>query len=718
MVRISILMFLTAIGGRIAAQTDSLQSFETRDIVISASRAEQDPFKAGRSVTLLTKDDLNRRIHRSLGELLARQTGTFIVGAGQVPGSLQSIAMRGVANHQTAVFVDGFRLIDPTSVDNALDLTEMDLSGVERIEIVRGAHGTLYGSPAVGGMIHVITSGQRQSGFRGHVTSNNGLFGKGTHDLNQTLNLRYGFINGLFFDGNVYHQSVRGLNATIDTVRTPGSFKNIDRDNLSRLHAALGAGFTNDEWDVRLRYSHAGYDADIDDGAFVNDPNYTVDVTRRLSQLSIRRTLSDRMSFTLSSGYSTFKRDAVDDSSVINSSGETDHAFYHGTFEGELAQAEAQLNWRGRAISIVAGGGWNAETMTSRVFILNTAFNFSSLSDLDTLDIHSTIGHVFVHGDINGAVISDRLLRWNLGLGARWNRHDRYGTNWTFELNPSYQASEHTNLYAAFTGGFNAPSLYRLYAPDSYYTSNITRGNRNLKPEKSQTFEAGIKQRFERVEGSVAYYHSRVSDVVDFVYLWDSQIGIDTLGNDFLRDDYRGDTYLNIGTQTVDGIEVEFVLRPFDIVRMGGNAAFAWGELEYDESKIDAEKTQGHHVQVLSNGVFLTGKASSKRLIRRPHTVNGDVTIKVTPSTYVGGAFRYVGRRYDVFYNPALGPFGALDSKSLPPYAVVDVHAGHRLDDHLSVSVQLNNIFNNTRQEIRGYRSVGRALYAGIRYGW
>jgi vitamin B12 transporter len=718
MVRISILMFLTAIGEQIAAQTDSLRSFETRDIVISASRTEQEPFKIGRSVTLLTRDDLNRRIHRSFGELLARQTGTFIVGAGQVPGGLQSIAMRGVANHQTAVFVDGFRLIDPSSVDNALDLTELDLSGVERIEIVRGAHGTLYGSPAVGGMIHVITSGQRRTGFQGRVVSNNGIFGSGTHDLNQTVNLRYGLWNGLFAEGSMYHQSVRGLNATIDTVRTPGVFKNIDRDDLSRLNVSLGTGLTNDEWDVRLRYSQTNYDADIDDGAFVNDPNYTVDVTRHLSQLSIRKFLSDRLSFTWSGGYSAFKRDAIDDSSVVNAAGDTDHSYYRGTFEGELAQAEAQINWRGRAISVVAGGGLNAETMTSRVFILNTAFNFSSLSDLDTLDIHSTLGHVFVHGDINGAVISDHLLRWNLGLGTRWNRHDRYGTNWTFELNPSYQASEHTILYAAFTGGFNAPSLYRLYAPDSYYTSNITRGNENLKPEKSRTFEAGIKQRFERVEGSVAYYRSRVSEIVDFVYLWDSQIGIDTLGNDFLRDDYRGDTYLNIGTQTVDGMELEFVLRPHDAVRMGANAAFAWGKLEYDESKIDAEKTQGHHVQVLSNGVFLTGKASSKRLIRRPHTVNGDMTIKVMPSTHVGGAVRYVGRRYDVFYNPALGPFGALDSKSLPPYAVVDVHASHQLNDHLSVSVQLNNVFNDTQQEIRGYRSVGRALYAGIRYGW
>ncbi len=706
------------IGGRIAAQTDSLQSFELRDIVISASRSEQDPFRVGRSITVLTRDELERQNSRSFGELLARQTGTFTVGAGQVPGGLQSIAMRGVANHQTAVFVDGFRLIDPSSVDNALDLTELGLNGVERVEIVRGAHGTLYGSPAVGGMIHVITSGSRQPGFQGHVASNNGIFGRGTRDLNQTLNLRYGFASGLFFDGSVYHQSVRGLNATIDTVRTPGAFKNIDRDDLSRLHAAFGAGFTNDGWDVRVRYSHAGYDADIDDGAFVNDPNYTVEVTRRLSQLSIRKSLSERLSFTLSSGYSTFKRDAVDDSSVINSSGETDHTFYHGTFEGELAQAEAQMNWKGRAISVVAGTGLNIETMTSRVHTAVSSFNFSNISDLDTLDINSTLGHVFVHSDINGAVMSDDLLRWNLGIGGRWNHHDRYGTNWTLELNPSYQASDHTIFYTAFTSGFNSPSLYRLYAPDSYYTSGITRGNRNLKPEKSLTLEVGIKQRYDRIEASVAFYRTRVSDVVDYVYLWDSQIGIDTLGNDFLRDDYRGDTYLNIGNQTVNGVELDVACRPHAAVRLSANAAFASGKLEYNESKIDAEKTQGHHVQLYSNGIFLEGKASSKRLIRRPHTANGDLTVRVMPLTHIGTSVRYVGRRYDVFYNPALGPFGALGSKSLPPYVLVDLHATHQVNDHLTVSAQLNNVFNNTRQEIRGYRSIGRAFYAGIRYGW
>ncbi len=700
------------------SQTDTLSDFETRDIVITASRAKQDPFEVGRSVTVLKKSDFDLSLFRSFGELLTRQTGVYTVGAGQTPGALQSLQMRGVGNHQSAILVDGFHLIDPSSVDNALDLSELSLANVERIEIVRGAHGTLYGPSAVGGVVHIITSEPQQTGFRGVAQTNAGIFGKGTHDLSQGLNLRYTLSNGLYAGGDLYHQVVRGLNATIDTVRTPGSFKQIDRDNSTRLNWNVNAGFRNDDWNFAISHRRSTVEADIDDGAFVNDPNYTTDVKRTLTQGSVWKRIGERTSVTASGGLSSFRRSAVDDSSLVSSLGETDHSYYRGIFEGDLAQGDLQVNWAGRALSLVAGGGFNYETMTSRVFVANTQFAYSSLSDLDTLNLSATLLNSYVHADINGALLNEGLLKWNMALGARWNHHDQYGSNWTFELNPSYRATKHTTLYAAWTGGFNAPSLYRLYAPDTYYTSGITRGNKKLKPEKSSTLEAGIKQRFDRLDWSAALYRSVVSNFIDYVYLWDSQIPIASLGTDFLRDDYRGDTYLNVGRQTVHGFETDLNWRPHADLLFSFNAAFAFGRLAYDESKIDEAKTQGHHVQLYSNGVFLTGNAKSKRLVRRPHTANASLMYRLLSEVNVGTSVRYVGRRYDVYYNPALGPFGALDTRPLDPYVIVDMQATYQVSKRVTIMGRVDNVLDNTQQEILGYRSVGRAVYAGVRYAW
>ena len=95
-------------------------------------------------------------------------------------------------------------------------------------------------------------------------------------------------------------------------------------------------------------------------------------------------------------------------------------------------------------------------------------------------------------GEQNGAVfLSDGTF--NLGFGGRYNHHSRFGNYATFELNPSYKFSDKVLLYAALTSGYNAPSLYQLFSPNADFNSGITRGNENLKPEKSLSAELGIK---------------------------------------------------------------------------------------------------------------------------------------------------------------------------------------------------------------------------------
>lgn len=73
--------------------------------------------------------------------------------------------MRGANSNHTVIMVDGMRLSDPSSVDNALDLGELSLTNIERIEIVRGAHSTLYGSSAIGGAVNIITKKNDRLGF-------------------------------------------------------------------------------------------------------------------------------------------------------------------------------------------------------------------------------------------------------------------------------------------------------------------------------------------------------------------------------------------------------------------------------------------------------------------------------------------------------------------------------------------------------------------------
>src|SRR5690606_18426788 len=121
-------------------------------------------------VTVISEETIRNSIYQSVGELLNTQSGLFVVGANQTPGTNQNIFMRGANSNQVAVLVDGMRITDPSSPNAAIDLAEMSLVGVERIEVLRGSHSTLFGGAAVGGVINIITRKGAETGVHGQAS--------------------------------------------------------------------------------------------------------------------------------------------------------------------------------------------------------------------------------------------------------------------------------------------------------------------------------------------------------------------------------------------------------------------------------------------------------------------------------------------------------------------------------------------------------------------
>ncbi|MEJ2694256.1 MAG: TonB-dependent receptor plug domain-containing protein [Candidatus Thiodiazotropha sp.] len=127
-------------------------------IVVSASRIEEQHIETPASITLITRQEIEASGARDLPQLLQARGGLQI---SSLNGTAQSatIDMRGfgpAASRNTLVLVDGRRLNNSGDLA-APDLASIDLRGVERIEIVQGSAGTLYGNQAVGGLINIIT---------------------------------------------------------------------------------------------------------------------------------------------------------------------------------------------------------------------------------------------------------------------------------------------------------------------------------------------------------------------------------------------------------------------------------------------------------------------------------------------------------------------------------------------------------------------------------
>ncbi len=148
-----------------AIAQDSIRVTTLREVVVSASRTVQPIIETPRSVTVINHEIIEKSIYNSLGDLLNAQSGLYVVGANQTPGTNQSVFMRGANSNQVAVMIDGVRITDPSSPNSAIDLSEISLANVERIEIIRGSHSTMFGGAAIGGVINIITKNNGMPGF-------------------------------------------------------------------------------------------------------------------------------------------------------------------------------------------------------------------------------------------------------------------------------------------------------------------------------------------------------------------------------------------------------------------------------------------------------------------------------------------------------------------------------------------------------------------------
>ena len=116
------------------------------EVIVSDSKF---PMKRSQSGKLIKK--INREVIASfqgydLSDLLFAAAGIEVIGNGLYPGQNKTISLRGGRNRNVLILIDGVRVSDPSRIDNDFDINFLPLSGIESIEIMKGASSTLYGS--------------------------------------------------------------------------------------------------------------------------------------------------------------------------------------------------------------------------------------------------------------------------------------------------------------------------------------------------------------------------------------------------------------------------------------------------------------------------------------------------------------------------------------------------------------------------------------------
>ncbi len=143
-------------------ETTADPTHQLSTIVVSAAGFEQDIKNAPASISVVTKEDIEKKNATSIADLLADVPGIDVRNGVGKTGGL-NVSMRGMKASDTLILIDGRRQttasdnIMPNGFAEAATSFMPPLSAIERIEVIRGPMSTLYGSDAMGGIINIIT---------------------------------------------------------------------------------------------------------------------------------------------------------------------------------------------------------------------------------------------------------------------------------------------------------------------------------------------------------------------------------------------------------------------------------------------------------------------------------------------------------------------------------------------------------------------------------
>jgi iron complex outermembrane receptor protein len=166
-------------------------------IIVSATRSEGPAMPVATQIKVIDAEQIRLSGATTITEILRIQAGIQIQDLDGSGGRSVTVAMRGFsanASSNTLVLVDGRKLNNPSLAGPALNTVA--IKDVERIEIVQGSAGVLYGDQAVGGVINIITHKAKAGEVEGVVSVEGGTYNLKSY----TASLRQGFANGLSYN--------------------------------------------------------------------------------------------------------------------------------------------------------------------------------------------------------------------------------------------------------------------------------------------------------------------------------------------------------------------------------------------------------------------------------------------------------------------------------------------------------------------------------------
>lgn len=479
---------------------------EVEDVVVTAQYAPTDSRQAMHPIRSIGREVIEQRGAVTLDQLLDQELNIRI-NQDLILGS--SLSLQGVSGQNVKIMIDGVPVIGRVGDD--IDLSQINLANIERVELVEGPMSVHYGTNALGGVINLIS---RKSQLNRYDIGLDAQYeSAGRCNLSGRLGAR--LTDRLLLQLNGGYNTFDGFNVVEPEEETAQRTFQWNPKDQWFANAMLRYNFNDDR---QLRYSVSWFDEKISNLGAVRRPQfkpYAFDdfyYTQRLDQaLHYEGSFADNLYWNITSGFNSFRRQKntlrldleSDDTSEVP--GQQDTTEYRAlVFRPVLASrfADSRLNFQaGLDINYENGRGQRfADPEAGRA-------RYSEIADYAAF---ATLRYT-------------PLEALHLELGARAAYNTRFDAPVVPSFHLRYEWSPRWQVRASYARGFRSPSIKELFF---YFVdaSHYIIGNPDLQAELSDNFQLSLNGEYrwgdQQLEASVTGFYNDIRqkiELFDFV---------------------------------------------------------------------------------------------------------------------------------------------------------------------------------------------------------
>jgi vitamin B12 transporter len=637
-------------GGK---SSDEPEVIETPDVFISATKTETPVKQVTSAVEIITGEQMQQRRMKTVVEALRLAQGLAVFQSGG-PGTLAEVRMRGGTPEQTLVLIDG--AIVNSATLGSYNFANLTTDNIDRIEILRGSQGMMWGSDAMGGVVNIITK-------RGRETPNISAFA----EYGSFATIREG-------------ATVTGKKGPVDAAATLSRW---DTSSFSAINYRRGAaerdGFHNWQGSVKLgvdlpkdgrfEFNFRWMDGITNlDGFAFNPVTFASDPADLLGAKtqSKQYVYSGSYMQPITNWWSQRLTLARATESLTTSSGTVERNLVTGAVGVPFA-LNSEINTTSNRLE------WQHDVQIVKPLSVTAGYQFREQlgENLDTLSGTTTLPSKVISS--NAGFAEAKLNLWDRLFGTAGIRQDEYnvfGSATTYRATAGYLHKETgTKLRGSYGTGFRAPTINQLFFPDF--------GNANLKPEKSKGLDVGLDQSLfnDRVLLSVGYFWTRYQNLILAVF--------DPVACNFTL---FGFCAQNIGQARAEGVE-----------------ASAKVKLVRDQPWIKSLDLQFQYTHTSTENLT---DSTHARLPKWPlNQWSAIVSYQPIEAVRANLEGRFVGQRFNDTSNV----------DSLPHFYVWNASLSYDVSKTVQIYGRADNIFNRKYEEVLFFGTPIRSVFGGVR---